>query len=386
MFLFVVCIGKTELCKALADTYYGSERDYLVRIDMSEYMEKSSITRLTGPPPGLIGYEEGGQLTEAVRRSPHCVVLLDELEKAHTDVLNLLLQVLEDGILTDGKGRTISFKNTVLIMTSNIGSEKILNLIQKQQQQRQSPNGIDDDSITTITKESTSTDVVLKDTIETQRLEYERKKEQLEYQKLSRVVQRELERILKPEFLNRIDDIVIFQPLTSNELSLIALLMVVDITARAQLEKNLSITISPELLSTMVDQGSIAASQFGARPMRRAVQRILEDSISDAVVQSFLVEGDVATFGREVVTYNNNDDDDNDDNPLVVTIQRERDGKVLQVVIEDSTRDLLFDVEDEDDDDDEDEIDEGSILKKTNGDAQSIDKKSTVPVMMPPQL
>merc|ERR1711935_106637 len=122
--------GKTELCKTLANNYYGNEKD-MVRIDMSEYMEKHSVSRLTGPPPGYIGYEDGGQLTEAVRRAPHSVVLLDELEKAHSDVLNILLQIMEDGILTDGKGRTVNFKNTVLVMTSNVGSKRILDVANK---------------------------------------------------------------------------------------------------------------------------------------------------------------------------------------------------------------------------------------------------------------
>ena len=168
-------------------------------------------------------------------------------------------------------------------------------------------------------------------------MDYERQVEQLEYQKLARVVHHELSKALKPEFLNRIDDIVVFQPLTSHELSLIALVMVVDITARAQLEKNLQITVSPDLLETMVHQGSMAASQFGARPMRRAVQRILEDAISDAVVQSFLVEGDAAIFGRAEIG------EGDEDGPLVVTVTRERDGKELQVMIEESSRDLDLD-------------------------------------------
>lgn len=323
--------GKTELCKALADTYYGSERD-LIRIDMSEYMEKSSMTRLTGPPPGLVGYEQGGQLTEAVRRSPHSVVLLDELEKAHPDVLNLLLQVLEDGILTDGKGRTISFKNTVLIMTSNIGSKRILDLVQKgngknRDEKEEAPTEDDDDAA--------------KQARNLQREEYERQVEQLEYNKLARVVKGELERALKPEFLNRIDDIVVFQPLTTTELSMIAILMVVDITARAKLEKNLDITVDGPLLDTMVAQGSAAASQFGARPMRRAVQRILEDAISDAVVQSFLKEGDTAIFGMgEEAT-------EDKDSQLVVTVVRQSDGQVLKVAIDDSSRDLDSDFDDD---------------------------------------
>ncbi len=334
-------LGKTELCKALADTYYGSERD-LIRIDMSEYMEKSSITRLTGPPPGLVGYEEGGQLTEAVRRSPHSVVLLDELEKAHGDVLNLLLQVLEDGILTDGKGRTISFKNTVLIMTSNVGSKRILELVQRHEQSQenvtQRKNSIersDGDSGALVSTDDTSDPFP-----------------QIEYQKLARVVKKELERVMKPEFLNRIDDIVVFQPLTANELSLIAFIMVVDITARAKMEKDIDINISSDLLETMVEEGSGAASQFGARPMRRAIQRILEDAISDAVVKNFLMEGDVATFGKKQVN--------GDGGQLIVTVERERDGEILEITIDESSRDLvsspMLGDEDENGDDKEAEL------------------------------
>jgi hypothetical protein len=322
-------------------------------------------------------------------------VLLDELEKAHSDVLNLLLQVLEDGILTDGMGRTISFKNTVLIMTSNIGSQRILDLVQQQQQSRQQRSDDDDDDDATVVdvsvprdgKEKTSNNnkdknknhnkkktknashqhvsnreddvndestaaaeaaADIEQTRQVQRLEYEREVERMEYQKLSRVVQNELERALRPEFLNRIDDIVVFQPLTSHELSLIAVVMVVDITARARLEKNLDLRVSPELLNTMVDQGSLAASQFGARPMRRAVQRILEDAISDAVIQSFLTEGDAATFGRitETVSTGGGVDED-EDGPLVVTVTRDRDGAVLHIPIDDSSRDLDIDLDDE---------------------------------------
>jgi ATP-dependent Clp protease ATP-binding subunit ClpC len=328
----------------------------LIRIDMSEYMEKSSISRLTGPPPGLVGYEEGGQLTEAVRRSPHSVVLLDELEKAHVDVLNLLLQVLEDGILTDGKGRTISFKNTVLIMTSNIGSKRILDLVQKheqgqgqQQQQRQSPSS----DTTNGDKESS---LAKNDPASLQRIEYT---------KLARVVKKELEKAMKPEFLNRIDDIVVFQPLTANELSLIAFIMVVDITARAKMEKDIDIHVSPELLETMVQQGSGAASQFGARPMRRAIQRILEDAISDAVVKSFLLDSDVATFGKKEMTPNGSSlkkGKKRFNEPLIVTVQRERDGEILEILIDDNSRDMVSSpMMDDDDDLDDDDLDDDEL-------------------------
>jgi len=185
--------------------------------------------------------------------------------------------------------------------------------------------------------------------------------QRIEYNKLARVVKRELEHVMKPEFLNRIDDIVVFQPLTSNELSLIALIMVVDITARAKLEKDLDISVSPELLETMVEEGSGAASQFGARPMRRAIQRILEDAISDAVVKNFLVEGDSATFGKKQVNGASSLDGNE---PLVVTVHRERDGQVLDIIIDESSRDLVASTF-ADDDDDEDSADDPS----SNGDS-----------------
>lgn len=318
----------------MADTYFGSERD-LIRIDMSEYMEKSSVTRLTGPPPGLVGYEEGGQLTEAVRRSPHSVVLLDELEKAHGDVLNLLLQVLEDGILTDGKGRTISFKNTVLIMTSNIGSKKILKLVGKHHQENTRARHVGLSDTPSLNGQSDNAD------------NSDLKTDQIEYTKLARVVKGELERSMKPEFLNRIDDIVVFQPLTENELSMIAMMMVLEITIRAKMEKDLDITVSNELFNRMVEEGSMAASQFGARPMRRAVQRILEDAISDAVVKNFVTDGDVANFG--VLDKTLGSSALLDPAPLVVAVTRSRDDEILEVPIEESSRDLMQQNDEEED-------------------------------------
>lgn len=271
----------------------------MIRMDMSEYMEKSAVTRLTGPPPGFVGYEEGGQLTEAVRRRPHSVVLIDEMEKAHGDVLNILLQILEDGILTDGQGRTVSFKNTVLVLTSNIGSKRILELVQK------ANDGAAVGDKRTDPKAS--------------------------YAVLSGAVKSELEAGFKPEFLNRIDDIVIFEPLTDDELSLIASMMILDIVARSKMERNLDITVSGALLEKMVLDGSKAASQFGARPMRRTVQRIFEDTISEAVVEGFLVEGDVAVFDLR----------DSDGDSTIVVVSRERDSETFTVEIEDSTRDIV---------------------------------------------
>jgi len=295
------------MVKTLADTYFGNEKN-IVRIDCSEYMEKSSVSRLIGPPPGLVGYEEGGVLCEAIRRAPHSVVLLDELEKAHPDVLNILLQVIDDGILTDGKGRTVSFKNTIIIMTSNIGSKRVLDLAND--------------------KESIMPDG------------------RPMYSKLAGVVKTELEKMMRPEFLNRIDDIVVFQPLTSHELFMIASVMSLGIVVRTKQERGFDVIVQPALLQKMVDEGSKAASQFGARPMRRAVQRILEDSISDAVMKNFLEAGDEASFDLD----EGNPDECGVDGmrSYYVTIRRSRGDEEFRVEIEESCRDMASEPVDDD--------------------------------------
>jgi ATP-dependent Clp protease ATP-binding subunit ClpC len=263
-------------------------------------MEKNSISRMLGPPPGLIGYDEGGVLTEAVRRAPHSVILLDELEKADPEILNLLLQVIDDGILTDGKGRTVSFKNTIIIMTSNIGSKRILNMV------KETPGG------------------------------------RPRYAMLAGVVKSELEKALRPEFLNRIDDIVIFQPLTDHELYMIATMMCLSIIARTKWDRDIKITVEGRLMEKMVADGSKAASQFGARPMRRAVQRIFEDSLSDAVMKNFLTSGDSAIFDIDDSS-NDEECDIYDMRSYYVTVRRESDGQVFQVAIEESCRDMAAD-------------------------------------------
>ncbi|EED95955.1 member of the clp superfamily, regulatory gamma subunit, partial [Thalassiosira pseudonana CCMP1335] len=246
-------VGKTELCKALAQTYYGREKD-IIRIDMSEYMERFSVSRLVGAPPGYVGYDEGGQLTEAIRRKPHSVVLFDELEKAHEDVLNVLLQILDEGSLTDGKGRTVSFKNCIFVMTSNIGSQEILKLSRGENPTAEAGSSAG------MTMEG--------------------------------AVKNELEKKMKPEFLNRIDEIVVFKPLEDDVLISIAMNILDETMKRAASEQDMAVTCTQSLMATVANEGAFSAAQFGARPMRRAAKRFLEDTLSEAIMREFLSEGD----------------------------------------------------------------------------------------------
>ena len=277
----------------------------MIRIDCSEYMEKHSVSRLTGPPPGYIGYEEGGQLTEAVRSSPHSVVLLDELEKAHGDVLNILLQILEDGILTDGKGRTVNFKNTILIMTSNVGSRDILNLSRLESAAR------------LVNGESES------DTKDKQQQE-----DDLLYARLSETVKDALEDTMKPELLNRMDEIVVFSPLSSTDLSSISDLLLSKITQRAESEQDLKLSASPALSMKVMEEGSSNAAQFGARPMRRAAQRFFEDAVSDALIRGFLKNGDEAVV--DLIP----DELDPSSRHYTVEVRRSSDSEALKVLVD----------------------------------------------------
>lgn len=219
-------------------------------------------------------------------------MLLDEVEKAHPDVLNVLLQVMEDGILTDGKGRTVCFKNTILVLTSNTGSKRILELSKTHDGRP-------------------------------------------EYAKLVVAVKRELEATMKPELLNRIDEIVVFEPLSDEELTLIAAMMIIEITIRAQMERSIDINVTRALTKKIVKEGSKSAGQFGARPMRRAVQRIVEDTVSDAIVQGFLVEDDSAIF--DLV-----EGEVEGEGAYQVLVTRSRDGATLLIDIEESSRDTLI--------------------------------------------
>ena len=246
-------VGKTELTKALASYFFGAE-DSMVRLDMSEFMERHTVAKLIGSPPGYVGYSEGGQLTEAVRRKPYTVVLFDEIEKAHPDVFNLLLQILEDGRLTDSKGRTIDFKNTLIIMTSNVGAKVI---------EKGTSNG------------SLGFDVA-EDTENTQ------------YERISALVNEELKNYFRPEFLNRLDEIIIFSQLTKDDVSQIAEIMIKQLTDRV-LEQGIRLQVTERVKEKLTDEGFNPI--YGARPLRRAVMRLLEDNLAGEFLSEELKPG-----------------------------------------------------------------------------------------------
>ncbi|PKM87254.1 MAG: ATP-dependent Clp protease ATP-binding subunit ClpC [Firmicutes bacterium HGW-Firmicutes-12] len=244
-------VGKTEVAKALAEILFGDE-DATVRLDMSEYMEKHTVARLIGAPPGYVGYDEGGQLTEAVRRKPYSVVLLDEIEKAHSDVFNTLLQVMEDGRLTDAKGRTVNFRNTVIIMTSNVGA-------------------------TTMKREPTVGFVV-------------GDKEKDEYGRMKNRILEEIKKSFRPEFLNRIDETIVFHPLNQEHLKHIVTLMVNNLIKRLA-EQNVLIEITEEAKEIIIKEGYNPT--YGARPLRRAIQTLVEDRLSEEVLRASFRKGEV---------------------------------------------------------------------------------------------
>ena len=274
LFLGPTGVGKTELARALASSLFGDE-SAMIRLDMSEYMEKHTVSRLVGAPPGYVGYEEGGQLTDAVRRKPYSVILLDEVEKAHADFFNILLQVLDDGRLTDSQGRTVDFRNTVIIMTSNLGAKAL------------HKNSTELGFLAPKKAESHTNDSKTKD-----------------FKEAKKSVLDAVKRHFRPEFLNRIDEMIVFHPLTEEDLTKIVKILMSDVTKRLE-ERDLHLEITPEAMKLLVKEGSDFT--MGARPLKRAIQRLIEDPVSDLILKGEAIAGKTIKANAK-------------DNDIVVTI------------------------------------------------------------------
>jgi ATP-dependent Clp protease ATP-binding subunit ClpC len=242
-------VGKTELAKALAHEFFGSEGD-MIRIDMSEFMEQHSISKLIGSPPGYVGYEEGGQLTEGVRRKSHTVVLFDEVEKAHPDIFNIMLQIFDDGRLTDSRGRVIDFTNTILILTSNLGSASVVD--------------------------------------ETRKNKNSDKSEEEKYEGIKRLVNEELKCHFRPEFLNRLDEIIVFRQLTKPDVAKIADIMLASLFKRVA-EQGISLEVTSSFKNKVIDDGYDPI--YGARPLRRSITSLIENVVAKAILSKELIEG-----------------------------------------------------------------------------------------------
>ena len=251
LFLGPTGVGKTELSKALAEAVFGKEND-IIRVDMSEYMEKHSVSKMIGSPPGYVGYEDGGQLSEKVRRHPYSVILFDEIEKAHADVFNILLQILEDGHVTDAQGRKVSFKNTIIIMTSNAGAQRII-------EPRHLGFGVQEDA-------------------------------EADYHKMKDGVMEEVKKIFKPEFINRIDEILVFHTLTKENIEQIVRIMLNTLNKRTTAQMNLTLEVTEEAVAHLAESGF--DKNYGARPVRRAIQTQLEDALADALLDGTIAAGD----------------------------------------------------------------------------------------------
>ena len=256
LFLGPTGVGKTELSKALAEALFGNDES-MIRIDMSEYMEKHSVSKLIGSPPGYVGHEDGGQLSEKVRRHPYSVVLFDEIEKAHPDVFNILLQVLDDGHITDSQGRKVDFRNTVIIMTSNAGAQSIVDA------KRLGFNTVQD--------------------------------EKEDYKKMQSNVMDEVKRIFRPEFLNRIDEIIVFHALTESELEKIVGLLCQDLIQRAKEQLDITLKIKSAAKKLIAEAGT--DRKYGARPLKRALQTKLEDPLTEAILNGEIKRSDLVETG-----------------------------------------------------------------------------------------
>ena len=274
LFLGPTGVGKTELARALASSLFGDE-SAMIRLDMSEYMEKHTVSRLVGAPPGYVGYEEGGQLTDAVCRKPYSVILLDEVEKAHADFFNILLQVLDDGRLTDSQGRTVDFRNTVIIMTSNLGAKAL------------HKNSTELGFLAQKKAESTAKDA-----------------KSIDFKEAKKSVMDAVKSHFRPEFLNRIDEMIVFHPLTEEDLTKIVTILMSDVTKRLG-ERDLHLEITPEAMKLLVKEGSDFT--MGARPLKRAIQRLIEDPVSDLILKGEAIGGKTIKVDAK-------------DNDIVVTI------------------------------------------------------------------
>lgn len=274
LFLGPTGVGKTELARALASSLFGDE-SAMIRLDMSEYMEKHTVSRLVGAPPGYVGYEEGGQLTDAVRRKPYSVILLDEVEKAHADFFNILLQVLDDGRLTDSQGRTVDFRNTVIIMTSNLGAKALR-------------------------KNSTELGFLAPKKVES----HTNDSKSIDFKEAKKSVLDAVKRHFRPEFLNRIDEMIVFHPLTEEDLTKIVTILMSDLIKRLG-ERDLKLEITPEAMKLLVKEGSDFT--MGARPLKRAIQRLIEDPVSDLILKGEAIAGKTIKVDAK-------------DNDIVVTI------------------------------------------------------------------
>lgn len=265
LFLGPTGVGKTELSKALTEVLFGSE-NAMIRVDMSEYMEKHTVSKLIGSPPGYVGFDEGGQLSEKIRRNPYSVVLFDEIEKAHPDVFNVLLQVLDDGHITDSTGRKVSFKNCVIIMTSNAGAQRI---------------------------------------VEPKKLGFSAKEdEKQDYAKMKTGVMEEVKRIFKPEFINRIDEIIVFHSLNKENMKQIVSLQIKDLSRRAREQMNIELTVRDTVRNHIVEKG--ADKKYGARPLKRAIQNMLEDRLAEEVLNHHIKAGDsvIVSMSKGEIVFN----------------------------------------------------------------------------------
>ena len=268
LFLGPTGVGKTELSKALAETVFGSEQA-MIRVDMSEYMEKHSVSKLIGSPPGYVGYEEGGQLSEKIRRNPYSVILFDEIEKAHPDVFNILLQVLDDGHITDAQGRKVDFKQTCIIMTSNAGAQSI---------------------------------------VEPKRLGFSQGEDKKkDYEDMKRGVMEEVRRIFKPEFLNRVDEILVFHMLDKQEIRQIVNILVKKLEKRCKEQLDIELVVRSSVKDYLAENGF--DSKYGARPLKRAIQNKLEDRMAEEILAGKIHRGDrvIVSVSKKVIKFSVND-------------------------------------------------------------------------------